>query len=239
MEFHYEGNDYKIEVSVPEMPFPEQGFPVLYVLDGEWNGVLVNEIVRTQMQMRKQTKLPRMIVVTIAQPVQQRFQDFTPFSETYAVSTQFPMSKEGPFGGAETFSTFIEEVLKPYVATHYPAGERTILLGHSLSGYFVMWQMITQPTHFTSYIAISPSVWWNDEALVHEDFSRLALHPPASLYVAAGEFEGSMIGPIERLLSKLPQTFSQRFDVVAEENHLSVFPSVLSKALRYVQAHKK
>lgn len=239
MEFQYEGHEYTVEVSVPEKPFPPQGFPVLYVLDGEWNGRLVNEIVRLQMQMRKQTKIARMIVVTIQQPAHQRFQDFTPFAEKYTRTLQFPMPEEGPFGEAEMFSYFLIDVLKRYVATNYPASERAILLGHSLSGYFTLWQMVTQPTSFTSYIAISPSVWWNDESLARENFTALRDNLPASLYVAVGEFEKSMLMPIERIIEKLPSDLCKQFDVVAEENHLSVFPAVLSKALRYVNAHKQ
>lgn len=237
MQFQYEGKRYDVTVTVPEKPHPKEGFPVLYVLDGGHNGVLINEMVRMQMQMRKQTKIARMIVVTIAQPAAQRFADFTPHAATYAISTTFPMPIEGPFGEATVFSDFLETTLKPYLTAHYPVGARHILLGHSLSAYFVLWQMLTAPSRFTSYIAISPSLWWNDEQLLQADFSALHATPPHSLYMAAGQYEGSMHGAMERFMEKLP-TFPHTCYIAPEENHLSVFPTVLSRALRYVQAHK-
>lgn len=237
MHFEYEGKQYEVTVTVPEKPYPKEGLPVLYVLDGRYNGVVVNEIVKMQMHMRKQTKIARMIVVTIAQPPSQRFADFTPHAESYVVSDKFPMPKEGPFGEAQIFSDFIETMLKPYLTAHYPVGVRHILLGHSLSAYFVLWQMVTISTRFTNYIAISPSLWWNDEALVQADFSALNAAPPHSLYIAAGQYEGSMHGAMERFIAKLPD-FPHTCYIAPEENHLSVFPTVLSRALRYVQVHK-
>lgn len=237
MQFQYDHKQYTVTVTIPEKPYPKEGFPVLYVLDGGHNGVLVNEMVRMQMQMRKQTKIARMIVVTIAQPAAQRFADFTPYADTYAISTKFPMPTEGPFGEATTFSGFLETILKPYLTAHYPVGTRHILLGHSLSAYFVLWQMVIAPAQFTNYIAISPSLWWNEESLIDADFSELIKSPPHSLYMAAGQYEGSMHGAMERFVAKLPD-FPYTCYIAPEENHLSVFPTVLSRALRYTQAHK-
>lgn len=238
MYFQWNGHQYDITVNVPEAPYPKEGLPVLYVLDGAHNGVLVNEMVRMQMHMRKQTKIARMIVVTIQQPSHQRFADFTPYATHYEVSQQFPMPQEGDFGKSHIFAAFLEEVLKPYIAEHYPSGARHILLGHSLSAYFVLWQMVQAPSRFTGYIAISPSVWWNNESLLQSDFTTLTDESPHALYIAVGEYERSMHAPIDRLIARLPAQMTYQYDIAPEENHLSVFPTVLSRALRYVQAHK-
>lgn len=228
-------NTYTITVTIPEKPHPKEGFPVLYVLDGAHNGALVRAIIESQMKMRKLTKISRMIVVSIEQRPAQRFYDFTPQAAHYAVSKTFPMPQDGPFGGAHQFQQFLTQQLKPHMASHYPIGAQSTLLGHSLSGLYVLWHMLTSPKDFTHYIAISPSVWWNDEELLGYDTARVEKNPPHGLYIAAGEFERSMHGPIERLLANF-NAVPHNWYIAPEENHLSVLPAVLSRALRYVRS---
>jgi len=62
-------------------------------------------------------------------------------------------------------------------------------------------------------------------------YALLEAHPPKNLYVAVGEFERSMHAPIERLLTHL-SAVPHTFYIAPEENHLSVLPTVLSRALR-------
>ncbi|HIX43545.1 MAG TPA: alpha/beta hydrolase [Candidatus Kurthia intestinigallinarum] len=227
-------HNYQITVTIPEKPHPKEGFPVLYVLDGAHNGPVVRAIIDAQMMMRKLTKISRMIVVTIEQPPAKRFFDFTPQAPHYNVSSTFPMPKEGPFGGAEVFQQFLVHDVKPFIAAHYPASSRSTLFGHSLSGFYVLWHLLTAPEDFTSYIALSPSVWWNDEELLTYSTALLEAHSPKNLYVAVGEFERSMHAPIERLLTHL-SAVPHTFYIAPEENHLSVLPTVLSRALRFIK----
>lgn len=44
MHFQWNNHQYDITVSASEAPYPKEGLPVLYVLDGAHNGVLVNEM---------------------------------------------------------------------------------------------------------------------------------------------------------------------------------------------------
>ena len=39
--------------------------------------------------------------------------------------------------------------------------KRSILFGHSLGGLFVAYALLTRPDAFATYLAISPSLWWD------------------------------------------------------------------------------
>jgi predicted alpha/beta superfamily hydrolase len=66
-------------------------------------------------------------------------------------------------GGASNFLSFIKKELIPYVQEKYKgATDGNTLYGGSLAGLFVMYTLLAEPTLFTSYIAIEPSLWWDN-----------------------------------------------------------------------------
>lgn len=54
----------------------------------------------------------------------------------------------------------------PEVERRYRSADRTGIVGESAAGLFIMETFCLEPTLFGSYIALSPSPWWNDHALV-------------------------------------------------------------------------
>ena len=88
-------------------------------------------------------------------------------------------------GGSQAFRDFIRTELLPEVVRRYrTTGERAIV-GESLAGLFVVETAVAEPDLFDTYIAIDPSLWWNDGRLA----KRIAGDPPAlkghkSLYIA-------------------------------------------------------
>ena len=96
-----------------------------------------------------------MILIGITNPrisgVDMRDRDFTP-TKTWGVS-----------GGAKTFLSFIKSELMPYINRKYKgATDGHTLYGGSLGGLFVMYTFLNDPALFTSYIAIDPSLWWDN-----------------------------------------------------------------------------
>lgn len=78
-------------------------------------------------------------------------------------------------GGSAAFRAFIKQELLPELARRYRlTGERAII-GESLAGLFVVETLVQAPDLFDTYIAIDPSLWWNDGALL----AALARKPPA------------------------------------------------------------
>ncbi len=65
-------------------------------------------------------------------------------------------------GGAEQFRRFLETEVMPFVEERFGVGGRRALMGESLAGLFVIDTLLSQPSLFDDYVAISPSLWWDD-----------------------------------------------------------------------------
>jgi predicted alpha/beta superfamily hydrolase len=95
-------------------------------------------------------------------------------------------------GGAERFLAFMVEELTPEIARRRPEASpsRSILFGHSLGGLFVSYALLTRPDAFASYLAISPSLWWDGFAVLQHlpAFAERArkLPTPPKVLVAVG-----------------------------------------------------
>lgn len=231
--------DYPIEVFVPEEEVPENGFPVLFVLDGQRYSKLIVEAMQNQTWMKQKTKVEPFIVVSIGhqndETIKRRFYDFTAPAESY----HFPLRRGKamapvPVGGAADFQQFIEQELMPYIAETYAVDtERYVLFGHSLGGLFSLWTYLTKPNLFHKYIAVSPSIWWNQYDLLKVlTETKQRIETPLAIYVGGDEgdmVEDAMTFFKNRASAKLPVAFY----VALHENHASVIPTTISRALRF------
>lgn len=127
-------------------------YPVIYLLDGDWHFVSVVGIIQQLSYINGNTICPEMIVVGI--PVSDRFRDMTPSCDSI-------FSKKS--GGYDNFISFIGNELMPYIESNYPVAPYKIFIGHSLGGLTVINTLINHTTLFNSYIAIDPSMWWNNQ----------------------------------------------------------------------------
>lgn len=144
----------------------DQRYPVLYILDGE-------EHFQSAVAIDEQLSgvLPDMIIVGITNTVRER--DLTP--------THVTGIKES--GGGESFMSFIEKELIPYVDSHYPTAPYRVFSGHSLGGLTVINAFFNHTGLFNAYIAIDPSLWWDNQewikkqetGLLNDDFTNKSL----------------------------------------------------------------
>ena len=130
-------------------------YPVLYLLDAEDHFYSTVAMVK-QMSGR----WPGMIVVGIRNTDRNR--DLKP-SKIDANGNIVPNS-----GGGEKFMSFIEKELMPHIDSFYPTAPYKIFSGHSLGGLMVVNTLLNDPHLFNAYIAIDPSLWWNDMQLVDQ-----------------------------------------------------------------------
>lgn len=121
-------------------------YDVLYVLDGLGN---TEETTQIQGFLRGSGFIPQNIVVGIYQV--KRNSELTPTGA----------DNPSEFGGADTFLSFIENELMPYINKKYPASGSNALYGHSFGGLFVMYALVTRPELFDIYLAADPSFWWD------------------------------------------------------------------------------
>ena len=148
------------EVNVWLPPDYEQGerrYNVLYVLDGGLDQDFVHIAGLGQLGALSWTYEP-LIVVGVR--TNDRVHDLTPPPRDRRYVQDFPSA-----GGAGDFRRYLETEIMPFIASRYRTGERSVLIGESLAGYFVIDTLINQPALFSDYIAVSPSMWWDDRAL--------------------------------------------------------------------------
>jgi len=91
-------------------------------------------------------------------------------------------------GGSASFRAFIRDELMPVIRKRYRGNGQTAIVGESLAGLFIVETFFEEPKLFDTYIALSPSLWWNDQDLVHRAGERLRSKPrlKATLYLAYG-----------------------------------------------------
>ena len=138
-------------------------YPWLLLLDGDGHFQSVTGLVHQLSTINGNTVLPEMVIVGITNT--DRTRDLTPthVDHVFGDSTFAKTS-----GGAPNFTKFIKEELIPHVEKNYPASSYRTLAGHSFGGLFAMHALYTEPELFANYLAIDPSMWWDDQKLVKE-----------------------------------------------------------------------
>lgn len=125
-------------------------YPVIYLMDGDYNFHYVTGLIEQLSGISE--KIPEVIVVGISDNGKDSYiKNCTPYDE-----------KSNPNGQSEKFLEFLNKELKTHIDKHYSVADYSIIIGHSAGGLFVVNALLSKPDYFDTYIAISPSLWWND-----------------------------------------------------------------------------
>lgn len=251
MKSSKEGRTYQIFIYRPREPEPDEGYPVIYILDANSVFGTIVEAMRLQSKKPEKTGIVPAVIVGIGYPVEGAFSDARYYDFTlpvdYSELPKRPGGGEWPaHGGAENFLHFIEEDLKPEIMSSIHINrDRQTLLGHSLGGLFTLYTLFSIPHAFQTYIAGSPSIHWNKKWFSEEEnqfLKRLERKDrEISLFVAVGEFEkkhksGMNENALElsnRLRNLAKSQLCVKFKEFEEENHVSVLPPLINKGLRF------
>ena len=243
------GLTYRVLVSTPAGATADKTYPVFYVLDGNYYFTAVSD-------SADYARLPT-IVVGIGYPTdnfdvvrRRRSLDLTP-----SVDLQ-PESGAAPTGGGEGFLRVLVEEIKPFVAANYRTDpEKQILYGKSLGGLMVLHQLFINPIAFNTYIAASPSIWWNDREVLKNEaaFAKRAGAGDLNLRLlvtSAGDeqYRGDdpaklaadtsrMIDNASELAARLakidPKKVPVTYTLFPNETHISVSLATLSRAIQF------
>lgn len=186
----------KFWIHVPKNPAGEvttgSKYPVLYLLDGPAHFYSVTGMIKQLSTVNGNDITPEMIIVGITN--NDRTRDLTPthMAEAFGDSTWAKTS-----GGGKNFLNFIEKELIPHIEKKYPASSYRTFVGHSLGGLTVVDALIDRPELFNNYVAIDPSLWWDDQELLKraEDVMSKTTYSNKALYVGIANTmkEGSNI----------------------------------------------
>lgn len=144
-------------------------------------------------------------------------------------------------GGSKAFRRFLRDELMPQVRGRYRTTEEAAIVGESLAGLFVVETFLLEPGLFDTYIAIDPSLWWNDQKLVNAAAERLHSRPDLekSLYfVSSEEKENAEIMQrfAETLSKNAPSRTRWHYERMPEEKHSTIFHPAALRAFRAVFA---
>ena len=131
-------------------------YPIIILLDGYTYFKTVTGIVHFMSSNRVGNNLiPESIIIIAIENVDRR-RDFT----LTKIKTKRPNT-----GGGGKFLNFIEKELIPYIDENYRTESYRTFIGHSLGGLLTLNSYMNKFSVFNTYIAIDPSIWWNEEMM--------------------------------------------------------------------------
>jgi predicted alpha/beta superfamily hydrolase len=239
------GAEYRLLVAIPPEPAPAGGFPVLVLVDGDALFPTALSAARLQAGRPEVSGVGPAVILGVGYP------GAAPFDAERRRQDLLPAD-----GGADRFLDLIDgEMLKQVEALAPIDRTRLSMVGHSFGGLFALHALFARPGLFRSHVAGSPSIWWDDRAILatRERF----LNSPAGaalprLLITVGGKEQSgderrdpqraarlrmarMIDNAAEMAEVL--TASGRVDcehaVFAGENHISVVPAMLSRGVAF------
>jgi hypothetical protein len=198
------GEDRIVFVRVPPgYANSDAAYPVLYLTDGD---VYVNEIGSVADFLAANDRMPGVIIVGTVQS--DRFRDLTPTHADIKKRDGTIVFRVPTSGGADAFLKFLETELAPNIQKRYRTEPFRILVGHSLGGLFALHALISRPTIFQAYIAVSPSLEWDDEVVLRsaERFFASTKQLKATLLVSSSD-EGGIVSRFDDDLQQLRRIF--------------------------------
>ena len=146
-------------VKLPEDYNPKNiaKYPVVYLLDG----FSLQSNLEVVYDNYWGHYLPHMILVGISNRSHRTF-DLT----ISKIETRRGSPVQIETGGAEQFTSFIETELIPHIEKTFQTSSYRTLIGHSYAGLFTINTLVHHSHLFTNYIAIDPSIEWDNQKIL-------------------------------------------------------------------------
>ncbi|MDC0872419.1 alpha/beta hydrolase-fold protein [Flavobacteriaceae bacterium] len=172
-----ENRDFWVRLPDNFQPDNDEKYAVIYLMDG----FSLESSLEAVYDNYWGHYLPHMILVGISNR-SNRTRDLT----TSQIKMRRGIAMDNETGGAETFTKFMEKELIPYIDSKYPTSGYRTLIGHSYAGLFTINILINHKHLFQNYIAIDPSLDWDDQRLLKEAKEKLSTesYEGKSLYVS-------------------------------------------------------
>lgn len=206
----------------------DRSYPVLYLLDGDYNFM---HSVGSVSFLSSQGEIPELIIVSITSTI--RVRDFT--------QTDWPSHWIGG-GGAKNFKSFLSEELIPKINNEYRTNSFSILSGHSASGQFALYCLTSEPKLFNAYFAISPSLDWDNglpQRSLEESFKTTDSLKAFLYFAYSDDFAEALDQDLklaETIKTKSPKGFRWAYKGFPDETHGSVTLLAQIDALRQLYA---
>ena len=181
------GRDYVLDVSLPRgYRDTTKTFPVLFLLDSQWDFPLVNAVFGEQYY---DGFVPDIVIVGIS-PAGEH-----PNYDSLRASDLTPTNLKGmpQSGNAAKFLECIRREAIPLIESKYRVRhDDRALMGSSLGGLFTLYAMFHESGSFSRYILTSPSIGWDSGILFtyEKEYAAKNTSLPVHLFMARAELEG-------------------------------------------------
>lgn len=244
------GRSYQVFISLPASydASSDRHYPALYITDANYGFPLIRSIAPRLNVEGPKVEDFILVGLSYAQgenPAASRRRDYTP-------TPNGPSSAPGDavHGQAAAYQDYIRDHVLPFVEERFHADPaRRIFMGHSYGALFGAQVLLTDPALFSAYILGSPSFWYDDRHILtlEADYAGANSELPASVFLYVGGFEtirpgeerynrtfdlvADMADFETRLRSRDYQGLDLAAEVLAGEDHLTVFPSGFTRGL--------
>ncbi|MFN8291400.1 MAG: alpha/beta hydrolase-fold protein [Chitinophagaceae bacterium] len=226
------GQEYELHILLPGGYSSRQRYPVVYVMDSQWDFPLVKSVYGQQYY---DGFIPELIIVgvtwggTAPNPDSLRVRDYTPTHDGRPQS-----------GGADKFLAFMRNELFPFMEKKYNADpQNRSIAGCSLGGLITLYALFTQPGMFSGYAAASPAIGWDKEVIYQYEkkYFQNPANPPARLYMTIGEVERNVPG-FEKFAAFMKSrdypSLQFRSKILENTGHSGTKSETFSRGLQYI-----
>ncbi len=211
----------------------DQAYPVLYVIDGGAEQDFPHIAGLVQSAEINATFEP-MIVVGV-ETVNRRAEISPPVKDAALYIEELGATP----GGSAEFRDFLAADVMPFVNERFRTNGHDALIGESLAGLFIVETLFKAPQMFDDYIAVSPSMWWENMEYANDAPRYLDAMDAGErrLYLTVAD-EGHRHGEgVEKLVAALkssaPDSLKWLFVPLGDsENHGSIYHVAALDALR-------
>lgn len=231
------GRDYDLYIHKTGDLTSGKKYPVLFVLDGQWDFKLLDSIYGG---LHYDQFVPEMIIVGITYSGEKpnydalRAMDYTPTHEERLQGS----------GDAAKFLAFLKKDVIPFVEKNYNADpSKRVLMGSSLGGLFTLYAMFTEPSLFYGYVAAAPAVSYGDNFSFSQEkkFFETNKSLPVRLSISVGEIEG-LTKPVKDFMqvvkSRSYNGLKIETRIIEGERHAGNKPEAFNRGLRFVFANE-
>lgn len=207
LKFENADQPHRIFLYRPDKPAPPEGWPILYLTDGNACFATALDALKVQASYPNGTNVSEGVIVAIGYPTDE---PYDPLRRSWDLSPPpgriyppfFPNTPDVRTGGGARFLALIEDELKPWIERQVPIDRsRQSLFGHSFGGLFTLYALFSKPHAFSRWIAASPAIYWEDAAILSLESEFLAdLKVPldTELHLSAGGYEGEKLAPFHK-----------------------------------------
>jgi predicted alpha/beta superfamily hydrolase len=224
------GEDRTINVVLPASYSKETAkrFPVLYLIDGAVDQDLLH--VAGVLQLNSAWgRSSEAILVGIA--TKDRRRELTGVTHDPELLKKYPTA-----GSSAKFRAFIRDEVKPLVERSYRTNGYDAVIGESLAGLFILETYADEPGLFDAYGAISPSLWWDKEALSKRVAPTLGSRQEGRrLYFAVADEGAEMRAADDRVAAALKaKARGWCFNVRNDLAHSTIYQQLTPQALQFL-----